>query len=125
MKDCLSQKTCGEAQPEEGAEMKEGLAQKALHVKAGRLGYEAARMKTVVADAVSDTIEESAPAAKRAVKRGRHAAEDLMDEAAYQIKRHPLRCMGITLRVGFGLGAIRKAKSCSRRVRSPPSTGLL
>jgi hypothetical protein len=120
MKDNLS-KADSQAQPEE-AKMKAGLAQKALHVgvKAGRLGYEAARMKAVATDAVSDTIEDGMHAAKRAVKRGRYAAEDLMDETIYQIKQHPLRCTGITLGVGFGLGAIagwlisRKAKSCSQ-----------
>ena len=77
-------------------------------------------MKTVVTDVVSDTIEDGMHTAKRAVKRGRYAAEDLMDETVYQIKQHPLRCTGITLGVGFGLGAIvgwfasRKAKSCSK-----------
>ncbi len=99
--------------------MKEGLAQKALHigVKAGRLGYEAERVKTVVSDAVSDTLEDGVHAAKRAVKRSRYAAEDLVDETTYRIKQHPLRSVGITLGVGFGVGLIvgwlasRKAKS--------------
>jgi hypothetical protein len=102
--------------------MKEGFAQKVMQVgvKAGRLGYEVERMKTVATDAVSDTLEDGMHAAKRAVKRGRYAAEDLMDETIYQIKQHPLRSAGITLGVGFGLGAIvgwfaaRKAKSCSQ-----------
>ena len=108
------------ASTEEEAKMKEGLAHKALDVgvKAGRLGYEAARVKTVITDAVSDTIEDGMHTAKRVVKRGRYAAEDLMDETVHQIKQHPLRCTAITLGVGFGLGAFigwlasRKAKSC-------------
>ncbi len=118
MKDDLSHTGC-DTPTEEEANMKEGLAHKAIHVgvKAGRLGYEAARLKTVMTDAVSDTIEDGVHVAKRAVKHGRYAAEDLVDETVYQIKQHPLRCTGITLGVGFGLGAFvgwlvsRKAKS--------------
>jgi hypothetical protein len=50
-------------------------------------GREASRIK----GAVSNTVEDSLINARRAVKRGYGSAEDLIDEAAYRIKRYPLR----------------------------------
>jgi len=44
--------------------------------------------------------------ARRLAKRGRYAAEDLVDEASYRIKRDPLRSVAITLAVGLGVGAL-------------------
>ncbi len=66
------------------------------------VGVEAARVK----ERVSHAVEEGIDAAKKAVKRGRHAAEDLIDETAYRIKREPLNSVAITLGVGFGFGIL-------------------
>lgn len=59
-------------------------------------------LKETVADAVEDGIS----AAKRAVKQGRRAAEDLVDDAEYQVKQHPLSSVGVSFGVGLGLGAV-------------------
>ena len=67
-----------------------------------RLRAEAARMKEAVADAVEDGIH----SAKRAVKQGRRAAEDLVDDAGYQVKQHPFSALGISFGIGLGLGAV-------------------
>jgi hypothetical protein len=40
------------------------------------------------------------------LKRGRFAAEDLMDEAATSIKQHPLQTVGLTFGLAFGVGAL-------------------
>ena len=59
-------------------------------------------LKETVADAIEDRIY----AAKRAVKKGRRAAEDLLDDAEYQVKQHLLSTMGMAFGLGLGLGAV-------------------
>lgn len=69
---------------------------------AAQFGAEAGRVKEAVADAVDDGIY----TAKRAVKQGRRAAEDLIDDAEYQVKQHPLSALGVSFGIGLGLGAV-------------------
>jgi ElaB/YqjD/DUF883 family membrane-anchored ribosome-binding protein len=69
---------------------------------AAQLGAEVGHKKEAVADAVEDGIN----AAKRAINRSRRATEDLLDEAQYRVKRHPLNALGISFGVGLGLGAL-------------------
>jgi ElaB/YqjD/DUF883 family membrane-anchored ribosome-binding protein len=59
-------------------------------------------MKEAVADAAEDGIN----TAKRAVKQGRRAAEDLVDDAEYQVKQHPLSAVAVSFGIGLGLGAV-------------------
>lgn len=66
-----------------------------------QLGAEVKRVKEVVSGAVDNGVV----AAKRAVKQGRRAAEDLVDDAEYQIKQRPFRALGVTFGIGVGLGA--------------------
>ena len=54
----------------------------------------------------SHVIEDGIADAKRMVKKGRYAAEDLVDDTAHYIKKDPFRSVGVTFGVGFGLGAI-------------------
>ena len=58
--------------------------------------------KKVVLSAVGDCVG----AARRAVKRGRFAAEDLMDEAAHSVKQRPLQTVVLTFGLAFGAGAL-------------------
>jgi ElaB/YqjD/DUF883 family membrane-anchored ribosome-binding protein len=66
-----------------------------------QLGAEVKRVKEVVAGAVDNGVV----AAKRAVKQGRRAAEDLVDDAEYRIKQRPFSALGVTFGIGVGLGA--------------------
>src|SRR5262245_33898967 len=66
-----------------------------------QLGAEVKRVKEAVADAVDNGVV----AAKRAVKQGRRAAEDLVDDAEYRIKQRPFSAIGVTFGVGMGLDA--------------------
>jgi ElaB/YqjD/DUF883 family membrane-anchored ribosome-binding protein len=66
-----------------------------------QVGAEVKRVKEAVADAVDNGVV----AAKRAVKQGRRAAEDLVDDAEYRIKQRPFSALGITFGIGMGLGA--------------------
>ena len=65
-----------------------------------QVGAEVKRVKEAVADAVDNGVV----AAKRAVKQGRRAAEDLVDDAEYRIKQRPFSALGITFGIGMGLG---------------------
>jgi ElaB/YqjD/DUF883 family membrane-anchored ribosome-binding protein len=66
-----------------------------------QLEAEVKRMKEAVVDAVEDRVV----AARRAVKHGRRAAEDFVDDAEYQVKQHPFSALGVTFGIGLGLGA--------------------
>lgn len=70
--------------------------------KVAHAGFEAERFKDKVSHAVEDTVT----AAKRAAKQGRYAVEDLVDEATYSVKRHPLQSVGLTFGIAFALGAM-------------------
>jgi ElaB/YqjD/DUF883 family membrane-anchored ribosome-binding protein len=69
---------------------------------AAQLGAGVGRAK----EAVADTVEDGINTAKRAVKQGRRAAEDLVDDAEYQVKQHPLSTVGVSFGIGLGLGAV-------------------
>lgn len=85
-------------------EKEAGLLKKTMEFggQVAQVGIEAARLK----DRAEHVVEDSFDAAKRAVKRGRYAAEDLLDDAAYRIKRDPLNSVAVTLGIGFGLGVL-------------------
>src|SRR5678816_399339 len=65
-------------------------------------GLEVGRVKEAVAHAVEDGIR----AAKRAAKQGHRAAEDLVDDAEYQVKQRPLGAVGVAFGIGLGLGTL-------------------
>jgi ElaB/YqjD/DUF883 family membrane-anchored ribosome-binding protein len=80
--------------------MQAEILEKTIEVR-DQLGAEVKRVKEVVADAVDNGLV----AAKRAVKQGRRAAEDLVDDAEYRVKQHPLSALGVSFGIGIGLGA--------------------
>ncbi|HEY6402406.1 MAG TPA: hypothetical protein VI479_13410 [Blastocatellia bacterium] len=65
-----------------------------------QLGTEVKRVKETVAAAVENGVCE----AKRVVKQGRRAAEDLVDDAEYRIKHRPFSALGVSFGIGMGLG---------------------
>jgi len=52
--------------------------------------------------AMADAIDEGVGVVKRAVKRSGDVAEELMDDTAQRVKRHPIETMAAT----FGLGLV-------------------
>jgi ElaB/YqjD/DUF883 family membrane-anchored ribosome-binding protein len=66
------------------------------------VGGEVSRLKTEASQAVEDGVL----SARRLARRGRYAAEDLIDDAAHRVKRDPLQAVAIGLAIGFGLGAL-------------------
>ena len=73
--------------------------------KAGHAAEEALDVERLKKRAMH-TIEEGMTDAKRLVKKGRYAAEDLVDETEHYIKHDPWRSVGITFGVGVVLGVL-------------------
>lgn len=63
---------------------------------------DAKKLKEMASNAIEDGIID----AHRMIKKGRYAAEDLIDDTEHHIKHDPWRSVGVTFGVGFGLGAI-------------------
>ena len=78
------------------------------------LRREAARAKTRVVDALDDAVAK----ARREVKHGYQKAEDLVDNAALRVRRHPFA----SLAVSFGAGALA-AWLISRKVNGRATCG--
>jgi hypothetical protein len=70
--------------------------------KLAEAGCDADRLKVALTEAAEDGIK----TAKRAVRNGRMAAEDFMDEALFVVKRNPVKAIAITFGAAFGLGAL-------------------
>ena len=60
------------------------------------LGREASRLRGVV----NEAVDESLVNARRAARRGYNSAEDLLEETAHEIKRHPFRSVACALVMG-------------------------
>jgi ElaB/YqjD/DUF883 family membrane-anchored ribosome-binding protein len=84
--------------------MRDSLLKKTLQTgaQAAYAGLDPSRVKARVQDALGDSVT----TARRAAKQSRHAAEDLLDEAVYCIKKNPLSAVGVSFWAGFGLGAV-------------------
>jgi ElaB/YqjD/DUF883 family membrane-anchored ribosome-binding protein len=65
-----------------------------------RLRKEAEELKERAGEMLEDAVLE----AKRLAKKGRYAAEDLIDDTEYRIKKAPFRSVGMTFAAGLGLG---------------------
>jgi hypothetical protein len=65
------------------------MLEKTIEVR-DQLGAEVKRVK----EAVVDAVDNGAVAARRVVKQGRRAAEDLVDGAEYRVKQHRFSALG-------------------------------
>jgi len=60
------------------------------------------RIKFIVTDAVDDGVK----SAIKAIKNGRHAAEDVLDEAEHAIKKRPFEAIGVFFAAGIVTGSL-------------------
>jgi ElaB/YqjD/DUF883 family membrane-anchored ribosome-binding protein len=70
------------------------------------IAAEASQIKERVIDTFEESLDTARDAAKRAIKSGRVAAEDLLDDAAYRVKKNPLQSVGATFGVGLAFGLV-------------------
>jgi ElaB/YqjD/DUF883 family membrane-anchored ribosome-binding protein len=59
-----------------------------------------------VKSSFTDTLEDGVRSARRAVKHGRYAVEDLIEEAQHAVKQKPLEAVGIAFTAGILAGAL-------------------
>ena len=64
--------------------------------------HEVSRIRSVVTEAVEDGVE----SAVKALKQGRHAAEDAIDDARHTIKQKPFQAMGVVFGAGVLVGGM-------------------
>jgi ElaB/YqjD/DUF883 family membrane-anchored ribosome-binding protein len=62
--------------------------------------HEASKIRSIVTDAVEDGVR----SARQAIKQGRYAAEDVIEEAQHTVKQRPLQAIGIALAAGVFAG---------------------
>jgi ElaB/YqjD/DUF883 family membrane-anchored ribosome-binding protein len=92
----------------EASVMTEGVVERVIKAGAqvSELGHQAARLKSVASTHVAEAIEDGKVAARRAVKRSYNRAEELMDDAAYRVKKSPLQSVAVSFSAGLLIGAI-------------------
>lgn len=64
--------------------------------------YDVSKIKTLVNDAVEDSVH----SVTQAVKRGRYVAEDLIEEAQHTVKQKPFQTVGMAFAAGILTGGI-------------------
>lgn len=62
---------------------------------------EVAKIRSIVTDAVEDGVR----SARQAIKHGRNAAEDVIEEAQHTVKQRPLQAMGLVFAAGVLAGS--------------------
>jgi len=67
---------------------------------------EALRQVSKVRSIVSEAVGDSVRSASRAIKHGRLAAEDLIDEAEHTVKQQPFRSVGVAFSAGVLAGVL-------------------
>ena len=68
---------------------------------------EVTRIRETVTEAVNDGVK----SAVRALKQGRHAAEDAIDDARHTVKQKPLQSVGLVFVIGVLAGWVISALS--------------
>jgi ElaB/YqjD/DUF883 family membrane-anchored ribosome-binding protein len=69
------------------------------------------KIKSVATDAIEDGLK----SANRVIRRGRRAAEDVIEETTHRIKHRPLRAMGMVFAVGILVGGLAVCLGLRRR----------
>ncbi len=72
---------------------------------------ELTNLKSVVTDAVEDGVK----TAVKAIKQGRNAAYDAIDDARHTVKRKPFQTVGVVFAAGVLTGTLVAWLSSSRR----------
>lgn len=80
--------------------MSSGLLEKQASVE--DVLREVSRLKSVVTEAV----EEGVQTAVKALKQGRNAAEDVIDDARHTVKKNPLQAIGVVFAAGVLAGSL-------------------
>ncbi|MFZ4629008.1 MAG: hypothetical protein ACOYNR_11820 [Blastocatellia bacterium] len=55
---------------------------------------------------VGQVVEQQVDSAARVVRRGKYAAEELLDDTSHRIKQDPIPAVAITFGIGVGVGIL-------------------
>lgn len=55
---------------------------------------------------VSHVVEQQVDSAARVVRRGKYAAEELLDDTSHRIKQDPIPAVAVTFGIGIGVGIL-------------------
>lgn len=78
---------------------------------AGDVLREASRIGNKVTDAVKDGVRVT----NQQIRRGRHAAEEMLNDAKYKVKRRPFAAVAVVFAAGFLSGSIVTRAARRRR----------
>jgi hypothetical protein len=81
------------------------MSQTVVERTAGHIA-ESARQASRATNAVGDAIEDGMGVVKRAAKQGGDVAEELWNDTAERLQRHPLLTIAATFAVGITAGAL-------------------
>jgi ElaB/YqjD/DUF883 family membrane-anchored ribosome-binding protein len=59
---------------------------------------------TRIRETVTEAVDDGVKSAVRALKQGRHAAEDAIDDARHTVKQNPLQSVGLVFVIGVLAG---------------------
>lgn len=68
-----------------------------------------------IGNKVTGAFKDGARAANQQIQRGRHAAEEMLDDAKYKVKRRPLRSVALVFAAGFLSGSAVTCAAMRRR----------
>jgi ElaB/YqjD/DUF883 family membrane-anchored ribosome-binding protein len=63
---------------------------------------EVSKVRSIITDAVEDGVR----SANRAIRHGRYAAEDAIDQAEHKVKQSPFQAMGLVFAAGMLVGGL-------------------
>jgi ElaB/YqjD/DUF883 family membrane-anchored ribosome-binding protein len=66
---------------------------------------------TRIRETVTEAVDDGVKSAVRALKQGRHAAEDAIDDARHTVKQKPLQSVGLVFVIGVLAGWVISALS--------------
>lgn len=78
--------------------MQTGLLEKPATVE------NAVREVSKIRDIVTDAVEEGVRSASQAIRHGRYAAENAVEEVKHTVKQRPLQAVGISFAAGLVVG---------------------
>jgi ElaB/YqjD/DUF883 family membrane-anchored ribosome-binding protein len=59
-----------------------------------------------IGNRVTDVMKDGVRVANQQIRRGRHAAEDMLDDAKHRVKRKPFAAVAVVFATGFLFGGI-------------------
>ncbi len=80
----------------------EANVKKIVNEQIAETAEEAARLREAVIHAIDDSMD----AARKAAKRGRQVADEMIEDAEHSVRHHPLGTVGMAALGAFAIGSL-------------------